>query len=133
MPHLADEPAFITNELRIENRDELDTRLGKVISVIEREKIIKMLEKAGVSCGPINNISEVFNDTHVKARKMRVDQFRSDKSPISSTAFPVKMSQTPAKYYIAPPLLGEHNDEVLKEWIGLPEKKLNDLRACKVI
>ena len=40
VPHLADEPAFITNELRIENRDELDTRLGKVISVIEREKII---------------------------------------------------------------------------------------------
>jgi len=133
VPEMADDAAFMTNEARIENRDRLDAELGKAIAAFDRETVIAMLEKAGVSCGPINDIAEVFDDPQVQARGLRVDQRRSDNSPISSTAFPAKLSETPAHYHSAPPLLGEHNDEVLRQWAGLSDEVIAALRSAKVI
>ena len=133
VPEMADDAAFMTNEGRIENRDRLDTELGKAIAAFDRETVISTLEKAGVSCGPINDIAEVFDDPQVQARGLRVDQRRSDNSPISSTAFPAKLSATPAQYHSAPPLLGEHNDDVLRQWAGLSDEAIAALRSDKVI
>ena len=133
VPEMADDAAFMTNEGRIENRERLDTELGKAIATFDRETVIATLEKAGVSCGPINDIAEVFDDPQVQARGLRVDQRRSDNSSISSTAFPAKLSATPAQYHSAPPLLGEHNDDVLRQWAGLSDEAIAALRSDKVI
>ena len=133
VPEMADDAAFMTNEGRIENRERLDTELGKAIATFDRETVIATLEKAGVSCGPINDIAEVFDDPQVHARGLRVDQRRSDNSSISSTAFPAKLSATPAQYHSAPPLLGEHNDDVLRQWAGLSDEAIAALRSNKVI
>ena len=133
LPALADDPAFMTNEARIKNRDRLDTELGNAVAAFDRETVITLLEKAGVSCGPINDIAEVFNDPQVQARGLRIDQQRSDNSPISSTAFPAKLSETPAHYHSAPPLLGEHNDDVLRQWADLSDKAIAAFRSKKVI
>jgi crotonobetainyl-CoA:carnitine CoA-transferase CaiB-like acyl-CoA transferase len=133
VPEMADDAAFMTNEGRIENRERLDTELGKAIATFDRETVIATLEKAGVSCGPINDIAEVFDDPQVHARGLRVDQRRSDNSSISSTAFPAKLSATPAQYHSAPPLLGEHNDDVLRQWAGLSDEAIAALRSDKVI
>ena len=133
LPALADDPAFMTNEARIKNRDRLDTELGNAVAAFDRERVIKLLEKAGVSCGPINDIAEVFNDPQVQARGLRIDQQRSDNSPISSTAFPAKLSETPAHYHSAPPLLGEHNDDVLRQWADLSDEAIAAFRSKKVI
>ncbi len=119
VPELAGDANFVSNELRIENRDLLDSMLGTIIAKMTREQVIEKLEDAGVSCGPINNINEVFADSHAQERGARVDQFRSDGSQISSTAFAAKFSITPAQYRAPPPRLGEHNHEVLKDWIGV--------------
>jgi len=133
VPALADDPAFMTNEARIKNRDRLDTELGDAIAAFDRETVIRLFEQAGVSCGPINDIAEVFDDPQVQARGLRIDQRRSDNSPISSTAFPAKLSETPAHYHSAPPLLGEHNDEVLRQWADLSDEVIAALRSAKVI
>ena len=133
VPEMADDAAFMTNEGRIENRERLDTELGKAIATFDRKTVIATLEKAGVSCGPINDIAEVFDDPQVHARGLRVDQRRSDNSSISSTAFPAKLSATPAQYHSAPPLLGEHNDDVLRQWAGLSDEAIAALRSDKVI
>ncbi len=133
VPALADDEAFMTNEARIKNRDRLDTELGKAIAAFNRETVIRLLEQAGVSCGPINDIAEVFDDPQVQARGLRIDQRRSDNSPISSTAFPAKLSETPAHYHSAPPLLGEHNDDVLRQWAGPSDEVIAALRSAKVI
>jgi crotonobetainyl-CoA:carnitine CoA-transferase CaiB-like acyl-CoA transferase len=133
VPALADDEAFMTNEARIKNRDRLDTELGNAIAAFDRETVIRLLEQAGVSCGPINDIAEVFDDPQVQARGLRIDQRRSDNSPISSTAFPAKLSETPAHYHSAPPLLGEHNDEVLRQWADLSDEAIAALRSAKVI
>ena len=133
VPEMADDAAFVTNEARIKNRDRLDSELGNVVAAFDRETVITLLERAGVSCGPINNIAEVFDDPQVQARGLRIDQRRSDNSPISGTAFPAKLSETPAHYHSAPPLLGEHNDDVLREWADLSEEAIAALRSNKVI
>ena len=133
VPEMADDAAFMTNEARIKNRDRLDLELGKAIAGFDRETVITLLEKAGVSCGPINDIAEVFDDHHVQARGVRIDQRRSDNSPISSTAFPAKLSETPAHYHSAPPLLGEHNDDVLRQWADLSDEAIEAFRSKKVI
>ena len=133
VPALADDLAFMTNEARIKNRDRLDTELGDAIAAFDRETVIRLFEQAGVSCGPINDIAEVFDDPQVQARGLRIDQRRSDNSPISSTAFPAKLSETPAHYHSAPPLLGEHNDEVLRQWADLSDEVIAALRSAKVI
>ena len=117
----------------MKNRDRLDLELGNAVAAFDRETVITLLEKAGVSCGPINDIAEVFNDAQVRARGLRIDQQRSDNSPISSTAFPAKLSETPAYYHSAPPLLGEHNDDVLRQWADLSEEAIAALRSNKVI
>ena len=133
LPALADDPAFVTNEARIKNRDRLDAELGNAVAAFDRETVIRMLEQAGVSCGPINNIAEVFDDPQVQARGLRIDQQRSDNSSISSTAFPAKLSETPAHYHSAPPLLGEHNDDVLRQWADLSDEAIAAFRSNKVI
>ena len=133
MPEMGDDAAFMTNEARIKNRDRLDLELGNAIADFDRETVITLLEKAGVSCGPINDIAEVFDDPQVQARGLRINQRRSDNSPISSTAFPAKLSETPAHYHSAPPLLGEHNDDVLRQWVDLSEEAISALRSNKVI
>ena len=133
VPEMGDDAAFMTNEARIKNRDRLDLELGNAIADFDRETVITLLEKAGVSCGPINDIAEVFDDPQVQARGLRIDQRRSDNSPISSTAFPAKLSETPAYYHSAPPLLGEHNDDVLRQWADLSEEAIAALRSNKVI
>ncbi len=133
VPEMGDDAAFMTNEARIKNRDRLDLELGNAIADFDRETVITLLEKAGVSCGPINDIAEVFDDPQVQARGLRINQRRSDNSPISSTAFPAKLSETPAHYHRAPPLLGEHNDDVLRQWVDLSEEAISALRSNKVI
>ncbi len=133
VPHLAKKADFMSNESRIKNREALDIELGKAIAAFDRATLISMLEEAGVSCGPINDISEVFDDPHVQARGLRVDQKRYDNSSISSVAFPAKLSETPAHYYAAPPLLGEHTDDVLKDWVGLSDRAIAELRGTRTI
>ena len=133
VPEMADDAAFMTNEARIKNRDRLDLELGKAIAGFDRETVITLLEKAGVSCGPINDIAEVFDDPQVQARGVRIDQRRSDNCLISSTAFPAKLSETPAHYHSAPPLLGEHNDDVLRQWADLSDEAIAALRSNEVI
>jgi crotonobetainyl-CoA:carnitine CoA-transferase CaiB-like acyl-CoA transferase len=133
IPGLADDFDFATNEARIKNRDRLDVTLGDIISKMDRQQLIETLEAAGVSCGPINDIAEVFADPHVQARGARIDQWRDDGSQISTTAYAAKLSLTPAQYYTTPPRLGEHSDQIIAEWADMSPAAIAALRDAKVI
>jgi len=133
VPALADDVDFASNEARIKNRDRLDAMLGDIIAALDRAEVINKLETAGVSCGPINDIAEVFADPHVKARGARIDQMRDDGSQISTTAYAARLGVTPAQYRTPPPRLGEHNDQVITEWVGLTADEIAALRVAKVM
>ncbi len=79
---------------------------------------VAALESAGVPCGPINRLPEVFGDPQVIARGLRVDLPHPAFGSVPLVANPIRLSATPVQYRQAPPTLGEHTDEVLRDWLG---------------
>ena len=114
---LATDARFATNEARIENRAAVEGLLGQVIGPLDRGDVIARLEAAGVACGPINTVPDVFDDPHVQARGVAVPMQRADGTVVQTTAFPAKLSETPATYRRAPPSLGEDTAAVLEDWL----------------
>jgi crotonobetainyl-CoA:carnitine CoA-transferase CaiB-like acyl-CoA transferase len=94
---------------------------------------IEQLETLKIGCGPINKLSEVFADPHVLARGMVLEMAHASGNPVKVIANPVKLSETPADYRLAPPLLGEHTDQVLGDRLGLDGPALAALREKGVI
>ena len=91
------------------------------------------LEQAGVPCGPINDMGDVFQDPQVLARAMRQEIPHPTAGQVSVPGSALKMSATPVTYRSAPPLLGQHTDEVLQSLAALSDAELNDLKTRKII
>jgi len=118
LAELGGDPRFATNEKRVENRNVIDSLLGAEVLGRSKADVIACLEEAMVPCGPINTVEEVFDDPHVRARGAEVVQKRSDGTTIRSIAFPAHMSKSPATYRMAAPVLGEHTEEIMDEWLS---------------
>lgn len=117
-PDLATNPDYATNTARLHNRKALIAELEVIMKTRTRDDWIEALQKAGVPSGPINNIQQVFEEPQVKAREI----WRNLPHPVAgtapTTASPIRYSDTPVQYRMAPPLLGQHTDEILAE-LGL--------------
>lgn len=116
MAEMAEDERFKTNEARCQNRELTDQRLAERIVSFEKDRLIALLEAANVPCGPINDIPAIFGDPHLQHRQMEVSLSREDGASFKGVAYPPKLSKTPASYHAAPPQLGAHNRDVLKEW-----------------
>lgn len=77
-----------------------------------------MLEAAGVPCGPINNLEQVFDDPQVRARELRVTPPGPNGADTPGVASPLRLSRTPVTYRQGAPALGAHTASVLREWLG---------------
>jgi crotonobetainyl-CoA:carnitine CoA-transferase CaiB-like acyl-CoA transferase len=93
------------------------------------------LSKLGVPCGPVNTVDQVFADPQIQARQMQVSVPHplAGKGKVDLIGNPIKFSGTPVEYRMAPPYLGQHTDEVLKQLLDLPEAEIAKLRAAGVI
>jgi crotonobetainyl-CoA:carnitine CoA-transferase CaiB-like acyl-CoA transferase len=94
---------------------------------------LSALEAAKVPCGAINNLAEVFDDPHVQSRAMVHTWERPGTGPVNLVASPMKLSATPVRNDLAPPLLGQHTQEVLVELLGYSAEKIQQLREASVI
>ncbi|WP_310498541.1 CoA transferase, partial [Sandarakinorhabdus sp.] len=127
---LADDPRFATARARLINRDAIEAMVQELVRGLPGLSLIDRLVAAGVPCGPVNTISQVFADPFVIARDT-VHQFRrEDGATIPSVAFPAKLSVTPATMRSPPPRNGEHAGEVLADWLGAGDDRLAALRAA---
>ncbi len=117
-PALAADERFITNAARVRHVDALREALAMVLAGQSRQHWISRLEPLGVPCGPINTIDEVFDDPQVRHRAMRVDLPHPLAGTVPQVANPIRFRAAPIEYHRAPPLLGEHTLEVLRE-LGL--------------
>lgn len=122
-PDLSEHPDYKTNSQRLRNRDTLIPQLIEVMKTDSRDAWIERLQKVGVPAGPINNLDEVFANPQVQSREI----WRTMNHPLAgqtpTTASPMRFSDTPVQYRMAPPLLGEHTDQVLAEFgLGLPKR-----------
>lgn len=120
-PELGTDPRYTTNRLRVTNRVALIERLTEIMATGLRDDWLEKMEAVGVPCGPINDISQVFADPHVIARGLRQEIAHPTAKSASVTASPLRFSETPVQYNRAPPLLGEHTNEVLREVLGMSD------------
>lgn len=132
---LASDPRFESNEMRVRNRDELAAILNPIVAANSSAYWLEQLEANGIGCGPINNLEQVFQDPQVIARKMVHEMRHSANGGTAAQllASPIKLSETPVTYRHAPPLLGEHTDEVLSDALGLDAVEISSLRESGVL
>ncbi len=130
---LADDPRFATNPMRVANRAELVPILSAMVLTRSRDDWIAMLEAAGVPCGPINTLTDVFANPQVTARGMQIELPHPAAESVSLVASPIKMSHTPVRYDRPPPLLGEHGDDILQTLLGYSCDEIAQLRRRHII
>ncbi|MWV11009.1 CoA transferase [Pseudomonas sp. R-28-1W-6] len=133
LPALADDSRFSTNKARVANRAELIPLLRQATVFKSTAEWVCLLEAAGVPCGPINDLAQVFADPQVQARGLRVELPNSLGSVTPQVASPLRLSQTPVDYRLAPPLLGEHSEAILQRLLGLDAAQVAELRAAGVV
>lgn len=133
--HLKADPRFATNEGRVRLRQELEDQMETVMRTRSQADWIAAMEQAGVPCGPVNAIDQVFEDPHVQARGMIFEMPHATAAggTIPQIASPLKLSQTPPAYRYGPPVLGEHTTAVLRDVLGLDDGAQSELRAKGVI
>ena len=134
LAYLLADPRFVTNAERVRNRQLVTDTLTPVMQAHPTAWWIERLERLGVGCGPINQLSQVFADPQVQARGMVVRMSHAaTPEGVDLIANPVRLSETPADYRLPPPMLGEHTDSVLSERLGLDAAALAGLRERGVI
>lgn len=129
----ADDPRFLTNKLRVAHRAELIPLIRQATVFKTTAQWVNELELAGVPCGPVNDLAQVFNDPQVKARGLAMTLPHALSGSVPQVASPIRLSDTPVEYRHAPPLLGEHTDEVLERVLGLQASEVDTLRQAGVV
>lgn len=126
---LAQDPRFQTNSQRIENREALYAAMPAYTRLKSSQDWIDGLAERGVPCGPIKHVDEVFEDPHIVARGMQVDvpHHQSQSGSVPLIANPVKFSETPVQYRHAPPTLGQHTEEILRDVLGCDAAEMQAL------
>ncbi len=132
-PEWADDPRFATNTLRVANRSVLVPLLRQATVFKTTAEWVTQLEAVGVPCGPINDLAQVFADPQVQARGLAMQLPHALAGLVPQVASPIRLSETPVEYRNAPPLLGEHTRQVLKQVLGLHADAVEALRQSGVL
>jgi crotonobetainyl-CoA:carnitine CoA-transferase CaiB-like acyl-CoA transferase len=134
LSHLLDDARFATNADRVQNRQLVTDTLTPTMQGHATKWWVERLEELKIGCGPINTLADVFADPQVQARGAVVTMpHAATPDGVKVIANPVRLSETPVSYRVAPPMLGQHTDEVLGEKLGLAPADLASLRDKGII
>ena len=128
-----DDPRFATNKLRVANRGVLVPLIRQATVFKTTAEWVAQLEAVGVPCGPINDLAQVFADPQVRARGLAMHLPHALAGLVPQVASPIRLSETPVEYRNAPPLLGEHTQQVLERVLGLDAGVVEGLRRSGVL
>lgn len=132
-PQWASDPRFASNKQRVAHRAELIPLIRQATVFKTTAEWVTALERAGVPCGPINDVAQVFADPQVQFRGLQLDMPHALGGTVPQVASPIRLSATPVEYRRAPPLLGEHTLEVLTGVLGLSDAEVIALREAGVL
>ena len=127
-PELATDERFAAISLRLAHRAELEQELERTFCQQPKDYWVDTLLAAGIPAGPILSYPEAFESEHAQVRQIRMEIDHPIKGKVPNTGFAVKLSGTPQQVRRHPPLLGEHNAEVLGE-LGISADELAELEA----
>ena len=129
---LINDPKFISNSDRLNNQDHLDNVISKFMKKYNRDELLKLFSEAGVTVGPVLDISEIIHHPYVVDREILLEHENSEFGNIlMHQAFP-RLSKTPGKILKSAPSIGENTDDILKE-IGITPLQIEQLRNKKII
>jgi len=132
-PDLAADPRFDNIVGRSDNRRELNPILAGIFLTWKRSDLIAALDGAGVPAGAVNTMEDVFADEHVRQRGVEVTARRADGVEVALVANPLRFSENTVSGYDAPPMLGQHTDEVLSQLLGRSQDDIAALRSAGVV
>jgi len=132
LPQLLTDPRFGSNQLRVENRAALKELIRARFARSGTAELVQRLSGAGVPADAIKNVAEVFEDPQVQHLGMRLGLEHSTCGHIEVAGLPYLLSETPATARLAPPTLGQHNDEVLLE-LGYGRADIERFRHEEII
>jgi CoA:oxalate CoA-transferase len=132
-PDLVSDPRFINNPSRTAHQKDLKAILDKVFLTKTVAQWLEELDKAGIPCGPINSVDQVMADPQVLARNMIVETNHPVAGPIKMAGIPIKLSETPGSVDIPAPLLGQHTDEILKQFLFMSDEEISRLKQAAVL
>jgi crotonobetainyl-CoA:carnitine CoA-transferase CaiB-like acyl-CoA transferase len=130
---LADDERFATNRARVSHYDTLRPLLVERLRVRSRDEWVGELKRAGVPCGSVRDVAEVLEDRHLDARRMIETVDHVSAGAIRVLGVPTKLSDTPGAVRTAPPALGQHTDQILRDDCGLTTAQIESLRTSKAI
>ena len=130
---LTSDPRFASNAERVRHRQPLVARLTPILSSRPTREWLSALAQAGIPCGPINTLAQVFAEPQVRHRELEMTLPHSAAGTAPAVRNPIRYSRTPLQYRRSAPLLGEHTDEVLMERLGLRPEELRALHDRGVL
>jgi crotonobetainyl-CoA:carnitine CoA-transferase CaiB-like acyl-CoA transferase len=131
-PEWLENPDYKGSKLRSQNRDALNAEIDKVTATKPTADWVDIFNKAGVPCGPINSIDQVFADPQVKHLHIAQESARKDGSRLGLVGQPFTLSRTPSSIAVRPPDIGEHTDEILQEF-GFGADEIKALHEAKAV
>jgi crotonobetainyl-CoA:carnitine CoA-transferase CaiB-like acyl-CoA transferase len=129
---LKDHPDYSVNSVRVAHRGAIVSMLQEIFLTRPVSEWVEDLQAANVPCGPINDLADVFADPQVLARDMLQEMPHPTLGTIKQTGLPIKFSRTPGGLDRHPPLLGEHNQEILSS-LGYSDADVQSLKDASVI
>jgi len=133
MEHLVVDPMYVSNTVRVENREILVPIIQKRLLSKPRDVWLSKLMESGFPCAPVNAMDEVFSDPQLLHRNMLVTMDHPKIGKIKQIGAPLKFSDTPLKLELPPPMLGQHTDEVLVKLCGYSEDEVAALKKNNVV
>ncbi len=130
--HLLQREEYATAAARSKNRDALNAEIDQITARKSSAEWLEELNKAGVPCGPIYSIDQMFADPQVKHLGLAQPVPTQDGRPLTVVGQPFSLSRTPSRMAAPPPDVGEHTGEVLKEF-GFSTQEIEGLRKAKVV
>jgi len=129
-----EDDAFATNAARVKNRDLITPQ---IMAAIKEKRVAQWLEdlhNIDVPCGPVNSMDQVFDMEQIQAREMQISMDHAgSRRKIDLVGSPIKMSATPVSYDHAPPICGEHSEQILKELLDLDDDSIAQLKASNIV
>lgn len=134
-PEMATDERFLTNDLRVRNRDAITPLLRQMTVMKTTDEWVNGLAPLGVPSAPVNTVPQAFQDPQVQHREMAIDMDHpaAKDGQCHLIGNPINLSETPVSYRRPPPMVGEHTDEVLREMLNLDDETLEKMRADGVV
>jgi formyl-CoA transferase len=132
-PDLTEDSRFADNAKRVENRTALIALLTEIFLSRTNQTWLKLFNDAEVPCAPVQTVDQVFQSPQVLHRDMLVGVEHPTAGKVPMAGVPVKFSLTPASVRLPPPLLGEHNRQVLKGWLDMSDDAIEELKRKKIV